>query len=84
LSLVAVQMAVAIHAAALEEVAAGFVGVHMVAVVVALILAYLHLLVAMMLGLDHSVYMHASMMHMGYGCFGLSGKHAHQGYCNDG
>jgi len=79
-------VAVAIHAAALEEVAAGVVVAHMVAVVVALILANLHLLVAMMLFFDHSVYMHTSMMHVGYGygCFRLGGKHAHQGNCYDG
>ncbi len=76
-------MAVAIHAAALEEVAAGVVVAHMVAVV-ALILANLHLLVAMMLGLDHSVYVYTAMVHMGYGCFRLGGKHAHQGNCYDG
>ena len=42
-------------------------------------LAHFHLFVAMMLGFDHAVYLHAIMMYMSYGycCFGLGGKHAH-------
>lgn len=75
--------AVAVHIAHMYGATVDTVAVDLVMALALSNLADFHLFVAMMLVFDHSVYLHTTMMHMGYGycCFGLGGKNAHQGYC---
>lgn len=78
--------AVAVHIAHMYGAMVDTVAVDIVMALALSNLADFHLFVAMMLVFDHSVYLHITMMHMGYGycCFRLGGKYAHQGYCYDG
>ncbi len=78
------QAAVAFHITHMHYTFLTMLVVHLV---VALALGYLvhfHLLMAMVFGLDHAVYLHRTMVHMSNGGFGLGGKHGHEGYGYDG